>query len=81
VPAKDLALIFEPFYRVDVARDRAGGGEGLGLAIAARAVALHKGVIEARNLPSGGLAVSVTLPLLEQGTKPAVTPAETPVVA
>lgn len=68
VPAKDLALIFEPFYRVDVARDRAGGGEGLGLAIAARAVALHKGVIEARNLQGGGLSVSVTLPALAAGT-------------
>jgi two-component system OmpR family sensor kinase len=76
VPAKDLALIFEPFYRVDVARDRAGGGEGLGLAIAARAVALHKGVIEARNLEGGGLAVSVTLPILERGTL-RTSPAET----
>ena len=62
VPEKDLALIFEPFYRVDAARDRAGGGEGLGLAIAARAVALHNGVIEARNLQTGGLVVSVVLP-------------------
>ncbi len=67
VPEKDLELIFEPFYRVDAARDRAGGGEGLGLAIAARAVALHSGVIEARNLQSGGLVVSVTLPALERG--------------
>jgi len=66
VPEKDLELIFEPFYRVDAARDRAGGGEGLGLAIAARAVALHKGAIEARNLQSGGLAVSVILPSLER---------------
>jgi signal transduction histidine kinase len=65
VPEKDLALIFEPFYRVDAARDRAGGGEGLGLAIAARAVGLHNGVIEARNLQTGGLVVSVTLPILE----------------
>lgn len=64
VPEKDLALIFEPFYRVDAARDRAGGGEGLGLAIAARAVALHGGVIEARNRQPGGLVVSVMLPAL-----------------
>jgi signal transduction histidine kinase len=64
VPDKDLTLIFEPFYRVGAARDRAGGGEGLGLAIAARAVALHHGAIEARNQPTGGLEVSVTFPAL-----------------
>jgi len=64
VPDKDLKLIFEPFYRVEAARDhRNGGGEGLGLAIAARAVSLHGGEIEARNFPGGGLAVSITLPL------------------
>jgi two-component system sensor histidine kinase CpxA len=65
VPEKDLSLIFEPFYRVGSARDRAGGGEGLGLAIAARAVALHGGTIEARNQPPGGLAVYIKLPLLK----------------
>jgi len=64
VPDKDLKLIFEPFYRVEAARDhRTGGGEGLGLAIAARAVTLHGGAIEARNAQGGGLAVSITLPL------------------
>lgn len=63
VPEKDLARIFEPFYRVDASRDRAEGGEGLGLAIAARAVALHHGAIGARNL-SGGLAVRIVLPAL-----------------
>lgn len=64
VPDKDLKLIFEPFYRVEAARDhRTGGGEGLGLAIAARAVGLHGGAIEARNAQGGGLTVSITLPL------------------
>lgn len=64
VPEKDLKLIFEPFYRVDASRDRAEGGEGLGLAIAARAVALHHGTIEARNLSATGLAVRIVLPAL-----------------
>jgi two-component system sensor histidine kinase CpxA len=65
VPDKDLGLIFEPFYRVDAAREHRGaGGEGLGLAIAARAVALHGGRITARNLEESGLAVTVTLPAL-----------------
>lgn len=64
VPEKDLALIFEPFFRVDASRDRAEGGEGLGLAIAARAVALHHGAIDAHNLSGTGLAVRIVLPAL-----------------
>jgi two-component system sensor histidine kinase CpxA len=64
VPEKDLGLIFEPFYRVDAARAHQGtAGEGLGLAIAARALAAHGGAISAHNMPGGGLAVVVTLPL------------------
>jgi two-component system sensor histidine kinase CpxA len=63
VPEKDLGLIFEPFYRVDAAREhRSAGGEGLGLSIAARAIALHGGTIAAANAPDGGLLVRVTLP-------------------
>jgi two-component system sensor histidine kinase CpxA len=70
VPEKDLELIFEPFYRVDAARNRAVGGDGLGLAIAARAVAIHGGTIQARNLGSGGLAVQLSLPALEAAPAP-----------
>lgn len=64
VPEKELGLIFEPFYRVDAARGHGSAGEGLGLAIAARAVALHGGGIEARNLESGGLSVRIALPAM-----------------
>jgi two-component system sensor histidine kinase CpxA len=71
VPEKDLKLIFEPFYRVDAARDRAGGGEGLGLAIAARAIAVHGGSIEARNVPDGGLEIAMRLPALQRRTQDA----------
>lgn len=58
----DLERIFEPFYRVEEARDRASGGTGLGLAIAARAVRAHGGTISAANHPDGGLVVTVRLP-------------------
>jgi two-component system sensor histidine kinase CpxA len=65
VPEKELGSIFEPFYRVEPAREhRSAGGEGLGLAIAARAIALHGGRIEARNLEGGGLMVTISLPAL-----------------
>jgi signal transduction histidine kinase len=70
VPEKDLELIFEPFYRVDAARNRAVGGDGLGLAIAARAIAIHRGTIHARNLGTGGLAVHLSLPALEATPAP-----------
>jgi len=62
VPEAELDRIFEPFYRVDEARDRVSGGVGLGLAIAARAVRVHGGTIEAENHPDGGLVVTVRLP-------------------
>lgn len=62
VPAADLPRLFEPFYRVSEARDRDSGGFGLGLAIAARAVALHHGEIHAENAEGGGLMVSIVLP-------------------
>jgi two-component system sensor histidine kinase CpxA len=65
VPEEYLERIFEPFVRVDSSASRQGGA-GLGLAIAARAVALHRGTISARNRRDGGLEVLIRLP----GKKP-----------
>jgi two-component system sensor histidine kinase CpxA len=62
VPEADLRRIFEPFYRVSEARDRASGGAGLGLSIAERTVKLHGGTIEATNT-GDGLLVTIRLPL------------------
>ena len=62
IGADELERIFEPFYRVEEARDRSSGGVGLGLAIAARAVRAHGGTISAANHPEGGLVVTVRLP-------------------
>ena len=61
VPESDLARIFEPFYRVDSARDRQTGGHGLGLSIARQALLRHGAGIMARNTHPG-LAVQITLP-------------------
>jgi two-component system sensor histidine kinase CpxA len=63
VPPEMLTRLFEPFVRVDEARERSGGGYGLGLAIADRAVRLHGGTITATNPPGGGLGVTIDLPV------------------
>jgi signal transduction histidine kinase len=53
-----LQSIFQPFER---GVNDTSVGFGLGLAIAARAVQMHGGTIEARNEPEGGLTVKVNL--------------------
>lgn len=55
VPEPELSHIFEPFYRVDAARDRHTGGAGLGLAITARIMKLHGGAVSAANVEPHGL--------------------------
>lgn len=62
VPEQALPRIFDAFYRVEEDRDRASGGVGLGLAIAKRAVELHKGKLYARNA-NPGLMVVIELPV------------------
>ncbi len=62
VPEAELANMFRPFYRIASARERQTGGVGLGLAIADRAVQLHGGSVQAKNLPGGGLQVQIRLP-------------------
>ncbi len=63
IPEAQLGRIFDPFTRVEDARDRSSGGHGLGLAIAAAAVRRHRGGIEARNRPGGGLEILMRLPV------------------
>lgn len=63
VPEAELKNILRPFHRAESARDRARGGAGLGLTIAARAVELHGGKIAVSNSSGGGLLVEIRLPI------------------
>jgi signal transduction histidine kinase len=63
VPAELLHQIFEPFFRVEEARDEETGGIGLGLSIAKRSVRLHRGTISAENAEPG-LRVKIEIPAI-----------------
>jgi two-component system sensor histidine kinase CpxA len=62
VPNEALQKIFEPFYRLDDARNQQTGGAGLGLSIADRAIRLHGGQLRASNRKEGGLEIEIRIP-------------------
>ena len=69
VPEAALEQLFEPLFRVDPARQRLSDGQagsGLGLAICRAIVQAHGGEITAQPSLLGGLAVTVTLPLVPE---------------
>jgi signal transduction histidine kinase len=74
VPDDLLGAIFEPFVRVEGDRSRASGGVGLGLAIARRAIGLHRGTIKAQNA-NPGLLVQFEMPgAVALSAQPILTP-------
>ncbi|MDF2634806.1 MAG: multi-sensor signal transduction histidine kinase [Pelosinus sp.] len=63
IPANDVPLIFDRFYRVDRARSRNAGGTGLGLAIVKFIVEMHGGTIEVKSTINIGTTFTIRLPL------------------
>jgi two-component system sensor histidine kinase BaeS len=64
IPAEHLARVFDRFYRVDSARDRAHGGSGVGLSIARAITEAHGGAITVHSEgPGRGAAFTITLPV------------------
>lgn len=63
IAAEHLPHVFERFYRVDWARDRAHGGSGIGLAITKALVEAHGGTVSASSPgPGRGATFTVQLP-------------------
>jgi two-component system phosphate regulon sensor histidine kinase PhoR len=62
IPAEHLSRIFERFYRVDKARDRATGGTGLGLAIVKHLAEAHGGRVSVHSELGRGSTFTVFFP-------------------
>jgi len=61
ISEEDQIHIFERFYKVDRARDRSLGGNGLGLSLVKKIVELHGGEITVHSAPGRGTAFTVLL--------------------
>ena len=59
IPPTEFARVFQPFVRLDKARNSASGGSGLGMSIARTVIRAHGGDIELKNRPGGGLLATL----------------------
>lgn len=62
IPKKDIAKVFDRFYRVDKARARKQGGTGLGLAISKEVIRAHNGFIWVESEEGKGSTFYISLP-------------------
>lgn len=76
VSPEEAEMIFEPFFRSAAGR-RHASGLGLGLAVCQRLLEAQGGEITARSRPSGGLTMSFTLPIAQEGEVAPSEPART----
>ncbi|CAK1935723.1 histidine kinase [Vibrio crassostreae] len=65
IPDNKIAGIFDPFTRIESARDKQSGGYGLGLAIVKEAMGVMNGYVTAENRVGGGLRVNLMFPIAD----------------
>lgn len=66
ISKENLERIFNRFYRVDKARARNTGGNGLGLSIAQQLIDNYNGEISVKSHVNNGAAFRFTLPIVEK---------------
>ncbi|RAU20505.1 hypothetical protein CU669_17815 [Paramagnetospirillum kuznetsovii] len=62
IAGEDLPFLFDRFFRLDRARETAGGHIGLGLAIVKAIIAQHGGTVDLQSRPGQGTTVTLILP-------------------
>ncbi len=60
IPADELQLVFEPFYRSATAKKYAG--HGIGLTLTKKIIEIHNGTIDLKSNPGKGTSVNIALP-------------------
>ena len=66
IPEERMSRIFDPFFTTK----SVGEGTGLGLSVVKKIVDLHHGLVELRNVASGGLEVILIFAATAQSTAP-----------
>ena len=61
-----LKRIFDPFTRIEGARDKQSGGYGLGLAIVKEAMTVMNGAVNAKSRQPHGLIIQLLLPVMNK---------------
>ncbi len=64
IAQQDIARVFNRFYRVDKARSRDAGGNGLGLSIAQRLIEGYHGQLTVESVLGQGSVFRISLPLI-----------------
>ncbi len=62
IPEAELGMIFQPFYRSKSLKG--GGGHGIGLSLAEKVIALHKGTLTVTSAVGKGSVFVIRLPLI-----------------
>ena len=66
IDEEHIGHIFERFYRVDKARSRETGGNGLGLHIVLKVVNIHGGHVDITSVPGQGSVFTIVLPIRKE---------------
>jgi len=69
IPEEELEAVFQPFYRLDVSRNKQTGGSGLGLAIVQQLCDIHHWRICLLGREMSGLEARLEIPIIKKGNK------------